>query len=196
MAVFERGHILRRGEPRGGGGTREFLAGNWPILRGVILFSILLGGFYALESMPFARGTVRSSILEHIAKVSSAALNILGHQTHVSGKFITSPNYSVEIVSGCDALDPTAAYFAAVLATPAAFRRKIPGILIGTAALHLINIVRIVTLFYIGIHFPSAFETVHFDIWQAGFVALTIALWVLWMQWAMRKTEQPSHVAT
>jgi exosortase H (IPTLxxWG-CTERM-specific) len=196
MAAFDGRHILRRGEPRRGRGKREFLAGNWPILRGVILFLALLGGFYGLESMPFARGTIRTSILEHIAKVSSVALDALGYQTHVSGKVITSPNYSVEIISGCDAIDPTAAYIAGVLATPVAFRRKIPGILIGTAALHLINIVRIVTLFYIGIHFPSAFEIVHFDIWQAAFVALTIGLWVLWMQWAMRNTEQPSHVAT
>ncbi len=54
-------------------------------------------------------------------------------------------------------------------------------------SLLLLNLVRIVSLFYIQIHFPRAFEVMHIEVWQVLFIFLAIALWALWAWWAVRR---------
>ena len=105
---------------------------------------------------------------------------------NASGTGIFSSGFSVRIVRGCDALEPTAAFVAAVLASPVVFRRKLPGLLIGVPSMLTINLGRVVSLFFIGIHFPSIFETAHYEIWQAAFIVLAVAFWAIWVQWATR----------
>ena len=75
---------------------------------------------------------------------------------------------------------------AGVLAFPAAIAAKIPGMLIGTVCLMVLNLVRIISLFYIRIHFPSVFEIMHVDVWQTLFVLVAILFWILWAMRAVR----------
>ena len=52
-----------------------------------------------------------------------------------------------------------------------------------------INLVRIVSLFYIRIHFPAAFEIMHVEVWQALFIFLALLCWIVWAVWAKRASE-------
>ena len=51
-------------------------------------------------------------------------------------------------------------------------------------ALAVLNLIRIVTLFLIGVYFRKFFHMMHIDVWQALFILLTISLWFLWAWWA------------
>jgi exosortase/archaeosortase family protein len=86
------------------------------------------------------------------------------------------------IVTGCTALIPTAIFIAAVLAYPCRIRDKVLGILFGIVAISAVNLVRTVTLFFIGTSFPGFFETAHFLIWQSLVIVISIGLWLLWAQ--------------
>ena len=90
------------------------------------------------------------------------------------------------IVRGCDAIEPVAAFTAAVFASPVSFWLKIPGVVVGALALLLINLARLVSLFFVGIYFPAAFDLIHMDVWQAAFIVLAICFWAIWVQWATR----------
>ena len=50
----------------------------------------------------------------------------------------------------------------------------------------LINLVRLVSLFFIGVYWPKALDVMHEDVWQAAFIVLAIVLWAIWVQWATR----------
>ena len=63
---------------------------------------------------------------------------------------------------------------------PAALVSKIPGMLLGTVCLMVLNLARIISLFYVRKHFPSVFEVMHVDVWQTLFVLLAILFWILW----------------
>ncbi len=81
---------------------------------------------------------------------------------------------------GCDTVDPSLLFLAAVLATAdVAFRRKISGILIGTVVLLSLNLVRIVSLYYTQLHFPGQFHAMHVDVWQPVFIFLALFFWIL-----------------
>lgn len=99
----------------------------------------------------------------------------------------------IAVERGCDAVEPTVLFIAAVLASPVAWRSKVHGLILGTLALALVNVVRLSTLFLTGIYWPAAFEVMHVDVWQAIFIFLALLFWVIWALWALKR--KPSHVA-
>ncbi len=176
--------------------TVSWLSGMRPVLRAVTIFCVLMGAFYAFEFTKVAKGDVRRAYLKLIARVSGGTLAVLGYDTTVDGVSVSSPRFSMKIVRGCDATDPAAAFVAAVLASPTSIWAKIPGIAIGTLALLTINLLRVVSLFFVGIYFPSAFKTIHHGIWQASFIVLAIACWAIWVQWATRERVRKTDDST
>lgn len=188
----------KRDEPRPGGDPGEppvakqpGFSQRHPILRAVVIFAVLMGLFYGLIHRPSAAND--DPFLALIASAAGAILKLLGQDimvTNTTIQSIQSPSFSMGIVRGCDALEPVAAFTAAVLASPVAFRLKLPGIVIGAGALLIINLFRIVMLFFVGLHARNLFDLIHLDIWQAVFVVLAIAFWALWVQWATGRASR------
>ena len=50
----------------------------------------------------------------------------------------------------------------------------------GLFAIQIINLVRIVSLFYIGVFLPELFSQSHIFIWQSVVILAGVALWVIW----------------
>jgi exosortase/archaeosortase family protein len=109
----------------------------------------------------------------------------------VSGYSISSPRYSLTIARGCDAFEPCALFASGVLAFPAPWLSKIPGVLIGVLSIMALNITRIVTLFYVGVYWPKIFHIMHVDVWQTLFILFAIVFWTLW---ALRATRVRSPI--
>ncbi len=161
--------------------------GKRPVLRFVVLFGVFMGLFQACTIIPFAQDRAWPAYLRVNAQVSAGILLVLGEQATYSGESINSPRGSLRIARGCDAVQPSALFVAAVLASPVSMWAKLPGIFIGTASLLLLNLIRIVSLFYIQIYFPRAFEVMHIEVWQVLFIFVAIALWAWWAWWAVRR---------
>lgn len=180
------------GSPAPGGRVRR-LGGRRPVLRAVSIFVALMALFHAIDYTPIGKGDARRAYILQTARASGAILNLFGEDATVTNNSIRSSRFSVQVVRGCDALLPTAAFVSAVVASPVALWPKLLGIMIGTASLLVINLLRIVSLFFIGIHFPNAFHLIHFEVWQAAFVVLAIVAWAIWVQWATRDRPVPAH---
>ena len=85
----------------------------------------------------------------------------------------------------------------AVLVFPSAvsLRCRLTPMLLGTLLLLAINLVRIVSLYYTGVYFPSAFETVHIDVWQTLFVFLPLVFWLIWLRSEGRASTMSADVS-
>jgi len=114
----------------------------------------------------------------------------------VSGTSISSPAFSVTVDPGCDGIEPIALFVCAVLAFPARFVRKIPGIIAGTLLLAALNFVRVVSLFLIGVYFPRAFAAAHLEVWQAMFILFAVVFWILWLLWATQSQIRVQRVSS
>jgi exosortase H (IPTLxxWG-CTERM-specific) len=183
------------GREKGGKGHRAPVSrwtGKGPIFKFVGLFALLLGSFYALSFIPVLNKEVLPKLQVANAHASAAVMNLWGERASVTDTTISSPRYSVNIAHGCDAIEPAALFVAAVLAFPVVLRWKLLGLVVGVAVLMIINLFRIISLFYTGVHWPSAFETMHIDVWQPAFVLLALFFWVVWALWA---TKPPQPVA-
>ena len=143
------------------------------------LFIVILGlleGLYLLTDQSeavsiFARTT---------ANLTAMVLTVLGESVRVDGVSLYSPLLNMRIVSECTAITPTIVFAAAVLAFPSSISIKLKGLLLGIVALYLVNLVRVVSLYYIGIHAPNQMEFAHLVVWQAAIVLIAIGLWSLW----------------
>ena len=182
------------GEPRK---TRRggWLRGKRPVFQFVGLFAILLALFYACTFLRVMDKRVLPGYMKLNAQASAVILSVFGEGAIARGTSVSSPRYSVDIRHGCDAIEPSALFIAAVLAFPATLRSKLPGLLAGTVALAVINLVRIVTLFYTGIYWPKLFQFMHVDVWQPVFILLALLMWVIWAMWATRAKDPQPHAS-
>ncbi len=160
-----------------------------PILLFLMVFGVLTVLFYSVWVTDFFRENIFNPILHVNAKIASFILNIFSYGTEAIGMDIYNSAFTISVKRGCDAIEPMALFASAVLAFPAPFRRKIPGIAAGIAFLFLVNIVRIISLFLTGIYFPSAFDLMHLEVWQVVFILLAIVSWMVWIKWAQRKSK-------
>ncbi len=172
-------------------------AAKRPVLRFVAIFGLLMAVFYGVFYTPPHQAPGLARVFEwnltRYAEASGAMLNVLGYEVTVTGTRIHAARFAVEVVRGCDGMEAMAMFVAAVLAFPARPKAKMWGILIGVPALAALNLVRIVSLYVIGVHFHSIFETAHLGVWQTVFILATI---VLWFVWALRATRpSTTHAA-
>ena len=155
-------------------------------------FAGLLALFYVLTLTPWYTSVFRVYLRGTVA-TANALLHALGQATSVSGTSISSTVFSVDVRRGCDGLEPVALFGAAVLGFPlVGIRRKLCGIAAGVTGLLALNQLRIVSLYFIGVHWPLLFEMMHVEVWQVVFILLSIVLWAFWIQWALRRAGGPA----
>lgn len=129
--------------------------------------------------------------LEFNADASVAVLHTVGYEdVSRNGKSLKSSRGAISVERGCDAVEPTALFAAAVLASPVYFLSKLPAVVLGTLILAVVNIIRIITLFLSAAHWRAAFDILHLDVWQAAFIILALLLWLLWAAWAVKRQKR------
>jgi len=169
-------------------------ANSGPIWRFGLMFGALMGLFYLLILAPvFDR--MLYSYLEANAWLANGILNGLGQETHVSEITIRAARYAITVRRGCDAVEPSWFFCAALLSFPAPFTRKLVGIIVGALLLQALNLIRIVSLFFIGLHRPQFFNTAHVEIWPAVFIVVAISLWIGWISWTRGPGRVTPHAA-
>lgn len=166
---------------------RAGVSGKRTAVRFVVVFVALVALFYLPYSFVSQTETYATIYLTIIAKATSVVLNIFGQGTTAVGPYVSSAALSFRIIPGCDGTEGFALFGAAVLASPFALRSRLKFLLIGFAVLFLVNTLRIVTLFIIGVYRPHIFHSVHMDVWP-GFIIFTVLVtWLTWARWMLRK---------
>ncbi len=151
-----------------------------PETRFLILFLTILGVSFTVVALKPINDGVVVPYTAFVAKVSATVLALLGEDITVRGCDLVSPRFAVTIYNGCNGLITSLVFISGVLAFPARVRAKLLGVVGGLVAIQLINQVRIVSLFYIGVFFPRFFSESHVFIWQSIVIVFGVTLWVLW----------------
>jgi exosortase family protein XrtM len=159
------------------------------------LFAILMGLFYIGTILPLFKENLFPAYLRFMAEMSSVILNWLGQDITVKEASIYSSVFAIDIKRGCDAIEASALFACAILAFPAPFLLKLPGIVIGILFLFLLNLIRIIGLFFIGIYYPQAFEIMHIEVGQALFILLALLFFVLWLTWVTQRQRVQQYAS-
>ena len=90
--------------------------------------------------------------------------------------------FGVRIERGCNGVEALIILFSAIFAFPAPLKNKIIGFVIGFFAIQGLNVVRIVSLFYLGQWNQVAFEWFHLYLWQALIIMDALVVWLIWLR--------------
>ena len=156
------------------------IAGRRAPLRFVAVFAGFLALFYVAIGIHPVNDRVVVPFTAAIARVSAAILDGIGERVSVHGTTITSDRFAVNIENGCNGLETALLLAAAVLAFPATAKQRLVGFFGGFAAIEAINLVRVVSLFWIGAHRREWFGSAHTLVWQSLVVLAGVGLFVLW----------------
>jgi exosortase H (IPTLxxWG-CTERM-specific) len=99
----------------------------------------------------------------------------------------TSNGFGVAIMPGCNGVEACIILIAAMFAFPAPWRAKLAGLGIGILAVQAVNVLRIVSLFYLGQWNMQWFEFAHLYLWQALIMLDVLVVWLLWVRYLARQ---------
>jgi archaeosortase B (VPXXXP-CTERM-specific) len=151
------------------------------------LFFILVGLFIFLYSR-LVTSSPFYGFMAFTANVTGFLLNLTGRGVTVSDTVVFSAQFAFQIVDLCTAIMPMMILTAAVLAFPSTIKEKAIGLVVGLVGIFVVNEIRLVSLFFIGIYLPDIFETAHLLVWQSLMILLAIGLWLIWVYKYVRTT--------
>lgn len=154
------------------------------------IFILLLIVLFTVEILQPVQQAVIIPWTGLLAKISAWLMQLFDSDIRSGGVIIQSirTGFGVEIVAGCNGVEATLILLAAILAFPASARHKLIGFAIGFLAIQGLNLVRIISLFYIGQWDREAFDWAHLYIWQALIMLDAMIVWLVWIRMLPRKT--------
>src|SRR5271163_1601113 len=117
-----------------------------------------------------------------LVRISHSAIGICGGAAAREGAILRAPGgFGVEMRDGCNGINVMLLLWAAIVAFPAPWKLKAYGLAIGTLAIQLLNLVRFISLFYLGQYSATWFEFAHSYLWETLLILDTIVVFWLWV---------------
>jgi exosortase H (IPTLxxWG-CTERM-specific) len=151
-----------------------------PETRFLVRFVVFLAVFYLAVAVQPMNDHVVVPFTAKIVTVSTASLKALGEPASAVGTQILSPGFAVDVKNGCNGVEAMLILVAAVLAFPASWRQRLAGLAVGVAVIQALNLVRVVSLFWLGVHRRDIFETFHTAVWQTILILVAVGIFLLW----------------
>jgi exosortase H (IPTLxxWG-CTERM-specific) len=148
--------------------------------RFLIIFAVLLIAFYAVITIDAVDRRVVLPFTAALARVSGAALNLIGEKVLVTGTIISGTRFAVDIRGGCNGLEAVVFVCAAMLAFHAPIRKRILGALAAAVILEALNIIRIDSLYLLGVYHRNVFDMFHLAVWQTLMFGAAVFLFLIW----------------
>ena len=163
--------------------------------RFAILFVVLLVGLFAFQLTPPGQALV-VPWTGLVADTSAGLIRAFDGDARSVGKALYSERtgFAVTIEAGCNGVEAMLVLLAGILAFPAPWRLKLIGLAIGVVAIQVLNIIRIVSLFYLGQWDAQWFEWAHLYIWQSLIMLDALIVWLLWIR-AVPSVPAPAAAA-
>jgi exosortase/archaeosortase family protein len=171
---------------------------RWAGWRFALTFAAIAAVLFGLYYFPYREnGLSEEWATVHLvsyAHVVGAVLRVVEPGIVVSRNEILG-RFGMSIVKSCDAMEANMLFVAAMLALPAVWWRKGAALLAGLAALVAFNIVRLCSLYYVGVYLPSLFEVMHIDVWPILMIAFTVLDFYVCTRWIDREPAPPQPAA-
>ena len=161
--------------------------------RFLLLFGLCLALFFGILLAPVTVPAI-DDFTRGLVTVSAAVIHLFGGHAIANGDLLQDPTsrFRIQMAYGCNGAHVTILLWAAVLAFPATWMQKIKGLLAGTAAIHIVNLIRFISLFYVGIYNRAWFDFAHLYLWESLMMIDTLVIFWTWVHF-VRKSGQSEN---
>ncbi len=134
---------------------------------------------------------------EGIAAFSTWLIQSFDSQVLVQGVVIRSLDngFAVAIRAGCNGIEASIILAAAIFAFPRApWLHKLAGFLLGVFTVQVLNLLRIISLFYLGQWNRTLFDWAHLYLWEVLIMLDVLIIFLLWIRYLPRPPETQAPV--
>jgi exosortase H (IPTLxxWG-CTERM-specific) len=124
-----------------------------------------------------------------LAAASAGLIQAFGGTCIRHAAVLTNParSFAMEVRDGCNGINVVVLLWAAILAYPASLKWKLIGLGGGLLAIQILNLFRLISLFYLGQYSFSIFEFAHLYLWELLIIIDAMAVFSLWIKRAAPK---------
>ncbi len=161
------------------------------MLRFILTFVLLQLSFFGINMLGVVQQHVVLPWTGLLARACVTLVMLFDETAAAAGKVLwnTATGFGVSIEPGCNGIEACIVLFAAVLAFPSTWRHKLVGLLVGFLAVQGLNVVRVISLFYLGQWNTQVFNFAHEYLWQALIMLDVLIVWLLWVRAGSKSQE-------
>lgn len=159
------------------------------MVRFFVTFVVIQIVLFSLDLFEPVRHGFIQPFTELLARASAALVTLFDARVHAEGVILRSLDngFAVSIQPGCNGIEASIVLIAAMLAFPSTWKHKLIGLAIGLVAIQSLNLVRIISLFYLGQWNMTVFEWAHLYLWQALIMLDALIVFILWLRYLPRR---------
>ena len=152
--------------------------------RFALIFLVLLVALFTLELQKPVQRHVIEPFTASIASISAALITPFDDSVVSRGRVLQFGDYgfAVSIEAGCNGVEATIVLIAAILAFPAPWRSRLWAIAIGFVTIQILNLLRIISLFYLGRWNIDIFNWVHLYLWPVLIMLDVLLVFMLYLR--------------
>lgn len=155
------------------------------MLRFIVLFLVFLLVLFTAELMQPVERHVILPFTSALADVCVWLITLFDANVIASGNTIRSATngFAISIERGCNGVEAIIILVSAVLAFPSPWKHKLAGIGVGFLAIQALNLVRIISLYYMGQWSRLWFDWFHLYLWQALIILDALIVFLVWLRY-------------
>ena len=164
--------------------------------RFLLLFGVSLALLFGLLLAPVTEPAI-ARFTTGLVTVSAVLIRFFGGHAVAIGDLLQDPTtrFSIQMAYGCNGAHVTILLWAAVLAFPAPWMQKAKGLAAGTAAIHLVNLLRFISLFYVGQYSRAWFDFAHLYLWESLMMLDTLVIFWTWAYFVRKSGSIANAIA-
>jgi exosortase H (IPTLxxWG-CTERM-specific) len=140
---------------------------------------------FGFEVIPWVDQHLIKNYIASISWMAGNLINLAGGLADVNKAVIQHPvnSFAIMVANGCSGLEAVILLVAGILAFPATLRQRIIGCIVGTMTIVTLNLLRIISLYYLGQYSQSWFDWAHFYAWDNLIMIDALVAFFLWVRW-------------
>jgi exosortase H (IPTLxxWG-CTERM-specific) len=159
--------------------------------RFLLTFGGVLIGLFTLEMLKPVQETIIQPFTGLLAMLSTAIILPFDDSVIAQGRVLrdAATGFAVSIEAGCNGVEAAIVLIAGIMAFPARTTHKLVAIAAGFIFVQALNIVRIISLFYLGQWNYSVFVWFHLYLWPVLIMLDVLVVFALYLSWLGRHAQ-------
>ena len=148
-------------------------------------YFILLGILFAVETLPSIQVFTVGAWTQFLADLSGNLMQIFDSRVvvEVSNLKNRETGFAVSIKAGCNGVEAAIILAAAILAYPSGWAKKGLGMVLGVLAIQCLNLLRIISLYYLGEWNQALLNVAHLYVWPGLIILDALIIFLVWLHW-------------
>lgn len=153
---------------------------------------------FGIEVIPWVDQHLIKTYIVGITWMAGNLINLVGGLADVNKSIIQHPinSFAIMVANGCSGLEAVILLVAGILAFPATLHQRIIGCIAGTMTIVTLNLLRIISLYYLGQYSQTWFDWAHFYAWDALIMIDALVAFFLWVRWLPPYQRSRHAIAT